>query len=57
MMLAHGFSIGMMVELVDAGLATATDERMVAGNFQALNRSGSSADNRRANSRLTKRAK
>jgi hypothetical protein len=31
-MLAHGFSIDMMVELVRAGLATATDERVVAGN-------------------------
>jgi hypothetical protein len=27
LMLAHGFSIGMMVELVNAGLATATTER------------------------------
>lgn len=31
MMLAHGFSIDMMVELVNAGLATATAERVVAG--------------------------
>jgi hypothetical protein len=30
-MLAHGFSIDMMVELVRAGLATARAERMVAG--------------------------
>jgi membrane carboxypeptidase/penicillin-binding protein PbpC len=30
-MLAHGFSIDMMVELVNAGLATATGERVVAG--------------------------
>src|SRR4029450_429682 len=30
-MLAHGFTIGQMVELVRAGLATATAERMVAG--------------------------
>jgi hypothetical protein len=30
-MLAHGFSIDMMVELVNAGLATATAERVVAG--------------------------
>jgi hypothetical protein len=30
-MLAHGFSIDMMVKLVNAGLATATAERMVAG--------------------------
>jgi hypothetical protein len=30
-MLAHGFSIEMMVELVNAGLATATAERVVAG--------------------------
>jgi hypothetical protein len=29
--LAHGFSIEMMVELVQAGLATATAERVVAG--------------------------
>jgi hypothetical protein len=32
MMLAHGFSIDVMVELVNAGLATATAERMIAGN-------------------------
>jgi hypothetical protein len=31
-MLAHGFSIDMMVELVNAGLATATAERVVAGS-------------------------
>jgi hypothetical protein len=31
-MLAHGFSIDMMVELVRAGLASATADRMVAGN-------------------------
>jgi hypothetical protein len=30
-MLAHGFTIGMMVDLVRAGLATATAERVVAG--------------------------
>jgi hypothetical protein len=30
-MLAHGFTIDMMVELVNAGLATATAERVVAG--------------------------
>jgi len=30
-MLAHGFSIDMMVELVRAGLATARAERVVAG--------------------------
>jgi hypothetical protein len=30
-MLAHGFSIEQMVELVNAGLATATAERVVAG--------------------------
>jgi len=30
-MLAHGFSIDMMVELVNAGLARATAERVVAG--------------------------
>jgi hypothetical protein len=32
MMLAHGLSIDMMVELVNAGLATATAERVVAGS-------------------------
>jgi hypothetical protein len=32
MMLAHGFTIPQLVELVRAGLATATAERMVAGN-------------------------
>jgi hypothetical protein len=31
MMLAHGFSIESMVELIRAGLATATTERMIAG--------------------------
>jgi hypothetical protein len=31
MMLAHGFSIEQLVELVRAGLATATAEHMVAG--------------------------
>jgi hypothetical protein len=31
LMLAHGFSIDMMVELMNAGLATATAERVVAG--------------------------
>jgi hypothetical protein len=30
-MLAHGFSIEQMVELVNAGLVTATAERVVAG--------------------------
>jgi hypothetical protein len=30
-MLAHGFSIAQMVELVRAGLATAQTERVVAG--------------------------
>jgi hypothetical protein len=30
-MLAHGFSIDMMVELINAGLATAKPERIVAG--------------------------
>jgi hypothetical protein len=30
-MLAHGFTIPQMVELVRAGLATATAERVVAG--------------------------
>jgi hypothetical protein len=30
-MLAHGFSIDMMVELVNAGLASATAERVIAG--------------------------
>jgi hypothetical protein len=32
MMIAHGFTIEQIVELVRAGLATATAERMVAGN-------------------------
>jgi|SRR6266487_972985 len=31
MMLAHGFSVPQMVKLVEAGLATATAERVVAG--------------------------
>jgi hypothetical protein len=31
-MLAHGFSIEMMVEMINAGLATATSERVVAGS-------------------------
>jgi hypothetical protein len=31
-MLAHGFTIAQMVELVRAGLATATAERVVAGS-------------------------
>jgi hypothetical protein len=29
---AHGFAISGMMELVDAGLATATAERMIAGS-------------------------
>jgi hypothetical protein len=32
-MLAHGFSIDMMVELINAGLATAKPERIVAGGY------------------------
>jgi hypothetical protein len=32
LMFAHSFSIDMMVELVNVGMATATAERMVAGN-------------------------
>jgi hypothetical protein len=32
-MLAHGFSIDMMVELVNAGLASASVERVVAGRL------------------------
>jgi hypothetical protein len=32
LMLAHGFTIEQVVELVRVGLATATTERMVAGN-------------------------
>ena len=32
MMLAHGFLIEMMVEIVNAGLAKATAERVVAGS-------------------------
>jgi hypothetical protein len=31
LMLAHGFTIPQMVELVHAGLATATAERVIAG--------------------------
>jgi hypothetical protein len=31
MMLAHGFTVAQMVELVRAGLATANAERVVAG--------------------------
>jgi hypothetical protein len=31
-MLAHGFTIEQMVELVNAGLGTAKPERVVAGN-------------------------
>jgi len=31
-MLAHGFPVPLVVELVRAGLATATAEHMVAGN-------------------------
>ena len=30
-MLAHGFSVGQLVELVRSGLAVATPERVVAG--------------------------
>jgi hypothetical protein len=30
-LLAHGFTVPLMVELIRAGLATATPERMVAG--------------------------
>jgi hypothetical protein len=33
-MLADGFSIDMMVEIINAGLATATTERMVAGKHR-----------------------
>jgi hypothetical protein len=42
-MLARGLSIDMMVELVRAGLATATAERVVAGNrsLSRLRRCGS----------------
>jgi hypothetical protein len=32
-MLAHGFTVGMMVELVNAGLASASTERVVAGRL------------------------
>jgi hypothetical protein len=32
MMLAHGFTIAQVIELVQAGLATATAERVVAGS-------------------------
>jgi hypothetical protein len=30
-MLAHGFTVALMVELIRAGLATATPERVVGG--------------------------
>jgi hypothetical protein len=33
-MLAHGFSIDMMVELINSGLATAQSERFVGGGYQ-----------------------
>jgi hypothetical protein len=33
-MIAHGFSIDMMVELVNAGLASVTTERVVAGGLK-----------------------
>jgi hypothetical protein len=36
--LAHGFSIDMMVELVNAGLASATAERVVAGSRRSRSR-------------------
>jgi len=32
-MLAHGFTVGMMVELVNAGLASTSTERVVAGRL------------------------
>jgi hypothetical protein len=32
MLLAHGFSVPQMVEIINAGLATATAERVVAGS-------------------------
>jgi hypothetical protein len=35
MMVAHGFTVAQMVELVRAGLATATAERVVAGRDTA----------------------
>jgi hypothetical protein len=34
-LLAHGFSIDMMVELINAGFATAQTERIVAGSYQS----------------------
>jgi hypothetical protein len=34
MMLAHGFSIDMMVELINSGFATAQTERFVARGYQ-----------------------
>jgi len=34
MMLAHGFSIDMMVELINSGLATVQTERFVAADYQ-----------------------
>jgi hypothetical protein len=38
MMLAHGFSIPQLVELVRAGLASATAERVVAGSRSSRSR-------------------
>jgi hypothetical protein len=37
-MAAHGFTIDLMVELVRAGLATATAERVVAGGRRSRSR-------------------
>ncbi len=44
-MLAHGFSIDLMVDLIDAGLATAQAGRAVAG--RAHDRGRASADHGR----------
>jgi hypothetical protein len=47
-MIAHGFTIEQMVELVNAGLGTAKAERVVAGN---RTRSCTAADHRRRGAR------
>jgi len=38
MLLAHGFTVDMLVDLIRAGLATANTERMVAGGRRNVNR-------------------
>jgi hypothetical protein len=43
-MLAHGFTVAQMVDLVRAGLATATAERVVAGRRRTHDRGRADAD-------------